>query len=162
MKYIKTITVFILLVLSASAYSATLPARAISFGPMWHWNFGGDEMKFSWAFEASYWQTYGNPKIGEPHLHGIDAGIEFQGKARRIYGEYQNGFIFLGGSVGPVIEISEGKYNYGIQSGMWGSLFVGLDIRMRYVVENGLTFAPGVFLKLPIDLNNGDYGIHGN
>jgi len=158
----KSLITILIIALATSGFTANFPAKAISFGPLWHWNFGGEKVKFSWAFEVAYWQSYGHPEVAEPHLHGFDLGIEFQGDTRRIYGEYQNGLILVGGSIGPVLEMREGQYKFGLQSGLWGAFIAGLNIRALYLLNDGFTFAPGLFLKLPLDLNNGDYGIEGN
>jgi hypothetical protein len=162
MNLIRTAVIQLLFALTTIVNSASLPARAVSFGPMWHWNFGGGDVKFSWAFEIAYWQTYGNPRIKQIHLHGIDAGIEFQGDIRRIYGEYQNGYILFGGSFGPVIELNDTRPKYGIQGGAWGAMFAGTDLRIRKLGESRLVVALGTFAKIPGDLNNGDYGMRGN
>ncbi len=161
-KPMKTSVPLLLATLALPACPASLPARAISFGPMLHWNFGGGDVKFSWALEAAYWQTVGDPPSGNSHLHGIDVGMEFEGDTRRIYAEYQRGEIVFGGSVGPVLEFTESSSQFGVQAGVWGAVFAGGDLRMRYVGKDGFAFAPGVFLKLPADLNNGDYGVRGN
>lgn len=158
----KIFMTIVLIVMTISANSGTLPARLLTFGPMWHLNFGNEKIKLSWGFELAYWQTFGNPGYGSSHLHGVDVGIEFEGDTRRIYGEYQNGEIIYGGSIGPVIEVNDGVYNYGIQGSIWGAVFAGVDMRMRYLQNIGLLFAPGIFVKAPIDLNGGDIGIHGN
>lgn len=148
--------------LANQANSASTPARALSIGPMFHWNFGGDKDKFSWALETAYWQTVGNPQYGNTHLHGFDVGIEFQANTKRIYCEYQRGEIIYGGSFGPVLEFNEQGSYFGLQGSAWGSLLAGVDLRLRYTSNHGIVFAPGTFVKLPIDLNNGDYGIRGN
>lgn len=148
--------------LANSANSASVPARAISIGPMLHWNFGGEKQIFSWAVEAAYWQTAGTPRYGNRYLHGVDFGIEFQGQSKRIYCEYQRGEIIYGGSVGPVMEWNESGSHFGVQGSVWGAMLAGVDLRLRYTSNHGMVFAPGAFLKLPNDLNNGDYGIRGN
>lgn len=144
--------------LAISTSGLSLPARALSIGPMWHWNFGGDKNEFSWALEVAYWQTYGNPPSGTIHLHGIDFGIEFQNRTRRIYCEYQRGEVVYGASIGLVLEFNKARTNFGIQGSTWGAFFAGVDFRLRYVLDKGTVIAPGAFLKLPVDLNDGDYG----
>jgi len=129
---------------------------------MFHWNFGGIKERFSWGWEAAYWQTYGNPPSGNPHLHGFDVGIEFQSKTTRVYGEYQQGEIIYGLACGPVIEFEGSGIKYGIQGGAWAALMGGVDLRGRYILDQGAVFAPGAFVKIPIDLNHGDYGMSGN
>lgn len=151
-----------LAVLAMSTEVAARPDEAFSFGPMFHWNFGGGGDRFSWALEAAYWRSFGEGYSAGPYAHGFDLGIEFQSSKRRIYVEYQNGVSIYGGSIGPVLEIDESGSKYGIQGGVWGALIAGVDVRFRYVLDGGAVIAPGLFAKLPYPLHGSDFGIHGN
>lgn len=155
----KSIHSLLLLLVSTSFGSGSSPARALTVGPMLHWNFGGGEVLFSWGAEVAYWQTFVDRS---QHLHGVDVGIEFEGRTRRLYAEYQYGGMVYGGSVGPLVEFSSNQTKFGLQGSVWGSLFMGGDLRIRHVFDRGQIVSPGLFLKLPIDLNNGDYGVSGN
>lgn len=126
------------------------PLHAFTIGPMLHWNFGSGKDRFSWGWEAAYWQSF-DPSSGDsPHLHGVDVGIEFHSNTTRIYAEYQQGMVVYGASLGPVVEMRDGGVRYGIQGGVWGAMLLGLDLRARYVQEQGAVFAPGTFLKIPL------------
>lgn len=60
------------------------------------------------------------------------------------------------------MEWNESGSHFGVQGSAWGAMFAGVDLRLRYTSNHGMVFAPGAFLKLPSDLNNGDYGFRGN
>lgn len=140
----------VLFSLYSFANSASDFARVLTFGPMIHLNFGGDKMQISWALELAYWQSFDESR--GYHFHGVDLGIEFQGRTKRIYSEYQNGYSLFGGSAGPVLEYSYGDWKYGLQGGAWGAFVAGVDVRVRYMLANEFVLAPGWFVKWPLPL----------
>ena len=136
--------------LSLSAHTNQFSDQILSIGPMWHWNFGGEQVQFSWGIEVAYWDFTNGP-------HCVDFGFEIQDEVLRIYSEYQTGIIALGGSLGAVLEFSNNKSTqFGFQGGIWGAWFAGVNLRSRYLFSNSDTpsqyrFAPGAFLKIPME-----------
>jgi hypothetical protein len=115
-----------------------------TFGPMLHYNFGGEKRHFSWAFELAYWNVKSFP-------YSIDGGIEFSKKRTRLYGEVQTGIGITGLSVGPVLEYNkeERKLRLGYQTTFWMNYYIGLDYRYRRIDKTSFNCI-GVYGKLPI------------
>ena len=125
------------------------PGQSWAFvGPMIHFNFGGGEHHLSLVLEGSYWKDV-LMNSNAPFL-GVDAGFEYEiGGKWRFYSEAQTGGI-LGLSAGPVLEVSDGRGDWGIQSSVWYCFIVGLDMRWRYTDRS--YWSPGVFGKLPLPI----------
>lgn len=123
------------------------------FGPMIHFNFGSEKMHVSYGVELSYWNYDRFP-------YSFDGAVEFEKQKVRVYTEAQTGIGFVGLSVGPVMEYrkTENKIALGAQCSAWGNYFGGIDLRLR-VLEEGIVFSPGLYLKLPVGegIWNGEY-----
>lgn len=117
-------------------------------GPMMHYNINAEKNKFSFSLEGSAWILSKNLPIPP----SVDLGIEFERKKIRVYSELQTGSL-LGLSVGPVIEFSDNDPIVGFQTSIWASFFAGIDFRYRRINKMNY-YAPGMFFKLPILLNN--------
>ncbi|MDB5103133.1 MAG: hypothetical protein JWP91_822 [Fibrobacteres bacterium] len=131
----------------------------ITYGPMFHWNFGNDEFKsFSYGFEIAYWNYskekqhdgwFDNvPDIKRPG-YGMDLGIDMNLKSIRLYAEPQVGWIFAGLALGPVAEFSrEGSpARLGVQGSGWLNALAGFDFRYRRLGGEN-TQAVGMYGKL--------------
>jgi len=129
----------------------TFAQNAIFIGPTFHWNLSNSQ--FSWGVEASYW-NFNNSMFNFSNLNGFDIGFEKSERKFRIYSEYQLGLKgILGLSAGIIEEFSRfEKPKTGIQGSIWGSIFLGGDLRYRYFIDDHY-FNPGLFLKIPIKLN---------
>lgn len=143
----KILTIIITLLLTLFT-NAQLIYKGQSFafvGPMLHFNIGNEKTKVSFGLEASYWRVINVNSV----LVGSDFGIdyEFGTKKIRIYTEAQAG-SGIGLSLGPVLEIQNGKHYFGAQGSLWVALIGGIDLRWRKTDYN--YFSPGLMFKLPL------------
>lgn len=155
-----TAPVFLILpLLLASGTRADTPLGYLMVGPMGHWNFSGYELKsFSWGIELSGWLYkrdmdadgfFSNSPDDSQPGYGLALGFDMDKRAIRWYAEPEFGWVFVGTSLGPVLEVSrgEGVARLGIQGSAWLAALVGFDFRYRYV--NGRhDQAIGTFAKL--------------
>lgn len=143
----------LLSILLSNAFCEEEKKKAITIGPMVHFNISPDHFQVSWGFEVSYWQSTPRqflPSVDSiPELYGIDFGIEFTKTKIRVYSEIQYGIEIAGASAGPVLEFERGVTNYGLQSSIWTW---GGDLRVRKLAEESLVVAPGLMTKLPVYL----------
>jgi hypothetical protein len=141
--------IFFLFLLSFSLLSKaqvnTTPTYLV--GPMLHFNFGNGENHFSFGLEGSAWLLDSNFPIPP----SIDFGFEYEKGKFRVYSEFQTGAL-IGLSAGPVIEFSDEDPRFGFQSSVWASFLAGVDFRYRRM-NGGNYFAPGLFFKLPLNIN---------
>src|SRR4051812_35401545 len=115
MRSIKALSILLLLPLMAMSRPRM---HYITFGPMFHFNFGNGPWTFSGGFEMAYWNyPLGSPLSdggkpvpddGEPG-YSIDAGIDLERTKTRIYCEPQIGEVIAGLSLGPVLEWKDGS-----------------------------------------------------
>ena len=141
------------IVLFSMAISTSNYAQFVFFGPMLHYNIGvKTKNHFSFGLEASLWGKSTTPLS----VTSIDCGVEFERDKVRLYSELQVGLL-VGASIGYVQEFYDGESKGGIQGSIWGAFFGGVDMRYRYV--GGFHyFAPGLFLKYPVMMDNGIKG----
>lgn len=146
---------------SGASADGFFPSRWMAFGPMAHWNFGKEGVRFSFGAELSYWQWVEGNDTRHSFWQGLDLGIEFQGSTRRVYSEYQVGQIFFGSSIGGVVEWSRDRTSLGFQAGLWGNCFVGGDLRGRYFPGQPPVLAPGLYGRIPLPLQGRDIPMGG-
>ena len=156
---IRIIIIFLVSVMFSKSYSqfnGILQNNEILglIGPSFHFNFEkGGKMKFSGGLEFSGWFVKnGGGLLGLGMLTkspGFDVGIEFEQGKIRLYSEAQYGFI-VGASAGPVLQysFSDKKICTGFQTSVWLSIFLGGEIRGRFM-QDGIYLSPGVFVKVP-------------
>jgi hypothetical protein len=117
-------------------------------GPMIHRNLGaggGSAAAWSFGLEASYWTAAGGA------LGGIDAGFEYDTRmAFRLYGEAESGIGLAGVGGGPVLESDSGRIRLGLQGSGWINCYAGSDYRIRWLAGRPPEFAPGLYLKFPV------------
>jgi len=119
---------------------------ALSFGPMLHLNMGEKPNRLSFGFEVAYWNLQKIPA-------GIDVGFDFQKGVKRFYFEGQVGIGLAGVAFGPVFEKKKDDVTrLGWQTNIWANYFAGVNLRWRRVNKQK-TFAPGVYLKVPLPLS---------
>ena len=147
---IRIIIIFLVSVMFSKLYSQNNEILGL-IGPSFHFNFEkGGKMKFSGGLEFSGW--FGKNGGGLDMLTkspGFDVGIEFEQGKIRLYSEAQYGFI-VGASAGPVLQysFSDKKICTGFQTSIWLSIFLGGEIRGRFM-QDGIYLSPGVFVKVP-------------
>jgi hypothetical protein len=138
---------------------AEAPLGYFMIGPMGHWNLGNFEIKsFSWGVEASYW-LYQRDASADGFLrnspseevpgYGLALGFDLEPESLRLYAEPEIGWVFVGASFGPVMEISRGEgggSRLGLQGSAWLAALVGFDFRYRYM-DGTHTQAIGTFAK---------------
>ena len=142
---IRIIIIFLVSVMFSKLYSQNNEILGL-IGPSFHFNFEkGGKMKFSGGLEFSGWFVKNVGGLG------FDVGIEFEQGKIRLYSEAQYGFIG-GASAGPVLQysFSDKKICTGFQTSVWLSIFLGGEIRGRFM-QDGIYFSPGVFVKLSIN-----------
>jgi len=150
---IRIIIIFLVSVMFSKLYSQNNEILGL-IGPSFHFNFDkGGKMKFSGGLEFSGWFVKNGGGAGGLDMlsksPGFDVGIEFEQGKIRLYSEAQYGFI-LGASAGPVLQysFSDKKICTGFQTSVWLSIFLGGEIRGRFM-QDGIYFSPGVFVKVP-------------
>ena len=143
----RTLTTIALLLVSLALKSQLIyKGQEFAFvGPMLHFNIGNGQTKVSLGLEASYWKVINVDGVPV----GADLGIdyEFGTKKLRIYSEAQAG-SGIGLSLGPVIELYEGRTTLGAQASTWLTLIGGIDLRWRKTDHH--YFAPGMMFKIPL------------
>jgi hypothetical protein len=142
------IRMLLFLLISNFSFAQTDLSPVFFVGPMFHYNIGGENNRFSFSLEGSAWVTNSNL----PLPPSVNLGIEFERKKVRVYSELQTGAL-LGLSLGPVIEFSENDPMFGFQSSIWAAFFTGFDMRYRRINKTNI-YAPGFFIKAPILFDN--------
>jgi|WetSurMetagenome_2_1015567.scaffolds.fasta_scaffold307159_2 hypothetical protein len=131
--------IYIVLLISSTLYSASFDYKAVFIGPTLHFTLGHAK-QVSYGFEISYWNS---------NFGGVDFGFELGNNKKRIYSEYQYGFI-AGTSIGYVREfVKNDKSKGGFQLSCWMAYFGGIELRYRKF-DSEKTWNLGGFAKLPI------------
>ena len=97
--------------------------------------------RISGGFEISAWVS----ERGIPR--GLDFGFEIERDRVRIYADIQAGML-LGLAIGPVIEITNKRADFGFQAALWGVFMFGGEAKFRRVNSKDY-FAPGFMFKVP-------------
>ena len=119
--------------------------KFITFGANVGYSFLGENPQSFFGLHSSYWvsQDAGN-------LVGGKLGIEIrEGKLPYFTLGAQSGFG-LGGATWDLILHPEEIW--GTQFGIWANVFLGANLRVRYM--NELTIDPNLYLTVPSPLNN--------
>lgn len=171
MKFFRNVVVLFLLTINGSFIYAQ--SNTLLIGPTLHYyigntryNISGSANKLVWGIEVSYWNLdhYSGKYPNSPAM-GVDLGIEFDGKNKIIYSEFQSGLL-LGASTGLVCQFGKNfKYETaGFQWSIWGAAFGGMELRFR-ILDDIKSFSPGGILKVPLYFksqpnNNLNFNMH--
>jgi uncharacterized membrane protein len=134
---------FLFLFSSITVFCFYSKAQSVyTIGPTIQICFDKTSHKISYGIEGAMWD------IKRTFL-GINMGIEFYNSGFRLYSELESGFIFLGTSLGPVIEQpfhEQGKL--GLQISGWVNYYLGFDYKRRFFLyDNEKYTGTGFYFK---------------